>query len=104
MKPKAALEVRSCAFFFGMRADQRGIQINHHLTCSRSRRLVAPHDGPRGRTSPADRRNHRARVIAEGIDRPADSGLGGHRAEQLRLGAQHRGISNAVTTKSDRDR
>ena len=41
VKPEPALEVRSYSFLLRMRTDQCGIQINHHLTHDRDRRMVA---------------------------------------------------------------
>jgi hypothetical protein len=104
VKPEAPLEVRGCAFLLRVCADQCGIQIDHHRTRDRDRRAVAPHLRPRRGTSPADRRDHRRRAIAQGVDQPADRGVGGHRAEQLRLGTHHSGIRQTVTAQRDCDR
>ena len=104
MKPKAPLEVRGGALLLRVRADQRSVQVDHHLSREWDRRTVPPHRGPRGGTSPADRSNHCGPVIAQGVDQPADRGVRSHRAEQLRLGAHHRGVSQTVTAQRDSDR
>jgi hypothetical protein len=102
MKSKPALEVRGCTFLLRVGADQRGIQVNHHRFIHQHRAAVPPYRGPRGRAGPSDRGDRGRRILAQGLDEPADRGIGGHRAEQLRLGAQHRGIGQTITTECDR--
>jgi hypothetical protein len=104
VKTKPALEVGRSALFLRVRTDQGGVQVNHHQLIRRHRAAVPPHRGPHGRACPPDRGNRGRRILAQGVDEPADRGIRGHRAEQLRLGAEHRGIGQTVTAECDRDR
>jgi hypothetical protein len=102
VKPEAMLEVRGRALLLRMGGDQGGIQINDHRIGARDRRAVTPGCGPRRGASPADCGDHRRRILTQGVDEPADRRVRGHRAEQLRLGANDRGIGQAVTAQRDR--
>ena len=104
VKPEAPLEVRRCSLLLGMRTDQRGIQINHHRAPRRDRCAMSPDRGPRRGTSGADCGDHRRRILTKGVDEPADRRVRGHRAEQLRLGANDRGVGQTVTAERDRHR
>ena len=102
MKPVSPFEVRRRTFLLRVRPDQGGVQIDDHLT-SRSDRATPPPDRrSRGGPCPPDRSDRRARVSTERIDEPADRGIGGHRAEQLRLSPHQRRIRQTVTTERDR--
>jgi hypothetical protein len=87
-----------------MRTDQRGVQIDDHRATGRDRQPMAPHRASRPTTRPTDRRDRTERVISQGVDQPADRGIGGHTAEQLRLRTQHCGIGQTVTAQRDGDR
>ena len=87
-----------------MRPDERGIQIDHHRARIAHRIAMPPHPAPGRRAGATQSRDHRIRIVGEGIDEPADRGIRGHRAEHFRLSAQHRDVGQTIPAQRDRDR
>ncbi len=104
VKPESPLKVRGRPFFFRVRPDQRGIQIDDYLLIGSDRAAMSPHHLPRTSPRTPDRRDGRASIITKSIDEPTDRGIRSHRAEQLGLSPQQRDISQAIPAQRNRYR
>jgi hypothetical protein len=107
VEPEPAFEVRGRVLFFRVRTDQGGVQIDHDLpatTVVGEGRAMRPHPRPSMCPGGADRRDRLIRLLGQRVDQAADRRVGGHRTEQLGLGADHADVGQAVTTQRDRDR
>ena len=92
----------SCA---ARRGHDRGINIHRDQRPSPARRPIAsqrPGSLTSGSARPADRFRRPRRVRRQRADQPRDHRVGRHRPGQLRLGAQHRDIGQAVPAQRQR--
>ncbi len=90
-----------------MRGHQRGVQVNDHpglADLTGNGTTPSPHLLASRGTGGSDRRGRGVDLAGQGRDQPGHGGIGGHLAEHLRLGADHRDIGQAVPAKRDRSR
>jgi hypothetical protein len=105
VKPVGLLPRRRGLLLLRVRGHERGVDVHRDQRPARARR-PAPGQrpgsfaggGPRG----ADRPQRPGRLRSQRADQPGHHRIGGHRAGQLRLRAQHRHIGQAVPAQRQR--
>jgi hypothetical protein len=98
VEPVAAFERGRGELLVRVRGYQRGVQVHDHLTTdiSGQRPASRPDPLPSRRPGAADRRGRGLDIAGQRRDQPRDCRIGGHLAEQQRLGADRGDVGQAV--------
>ena len=107
MEAEGLLPGRRGLVLLRARGHDRRVDVHRDQPAVRAGRGVAgqrPGPLPGGGPRRADRLQRRGASAASRADQPGDHRVGGHQAEQFRLRAQHRDISQAVPAQRQRHR
>lgn len=110
MEPIAAFVGRLGAVLVRVRADQRGVDIDDHLTTRPGPRPAGqwsaprPHCGPSIGARVTDRSHRGIDLTRQGRDQSRHRRIGGNGPEDRRLGTDRGNIGQTVPAERDRDR